>query len=143
MIPPTRAAATNTYSGFSFRKNSSVSACRVKSSSFDVRNSRFRKPSASRRRTTADPTMPRCPATNILLVFSKLMVFKIKGCSFRLEVQAALPVNDPPQSGFEFDKIRLFKFTLGARKIQADLFGRAGHLLLRGGKNDRCPGQAA
>ena len=70
MIPPTRAAARTTYSGFSSEKNSFTAGVSRRSSSFFARVTMFPYPSASSLRWIAEPTIPRCPATKIFPVFS-------------------------------------------------------------------------
>src|SRR4051794_21465703 len=67
-MPPTFAAARNTYSGRSVAKKFSVADWSRRSSSLRVLRSRLVKPALWRRRTIADPTKPRCPATKTLLL---------------------------------------------------------------------------
>ena len=69
-IPPTLAAARNTYSGFSSSKNFSTASWRHRSNSLCVRVTIFVYPCLCSSLTIADPTMPRWPATYIFEFFS-------------------------------------------------------------------------
>ena len=62
-MPPTFAAARNTNSGLSASKKERTSAWEHRSSSERVLRIRSWKPARSKRRTRADPTSPRWPAT--------------------------------------------------------------------------------
>src|SRR5690348_11317871 len=64
-MPPTRAAASTTYVGRSRAKNPSTAAASDRSSSSRVRVTMRWNPSALSRRTAAEPTKPRWPATKI------------------------------------------------------------------------------
>src|ERR1700754_2338326 len=66
-MPPTRAAARYTTSMRCELKKSRTADWFVRSSSFELRLTTSTLPSASSRRTMAEPTMPRCPATNTRL----------------------------------------------------------------------------
>lgn len=65
-IPPTFAAASTTYWGFSAAKKDSTSDWRVRSSSAWVRTTRLVKPKDWSLPSMAEPTRPRWPATKIL-----------------------------------------------------------------------------
>src|SRR6185503_5206592 len=69
-MPPTLAAARNTYSGRSFEKKRSTAAASARSSADRSRVISARKPSARSRRSSAAPIMPRWPATKIRLACS-------------------------------------------------------------------------
>src|ERR1035437_9133161 len=69
-MPPTFAAAMIAVSGFSFLKNSSTAACDVRSSSWCVRTSSVTSGSRAKRRTSAEPTIPWCPAIKSFMIRS-------------------------------------------------------------------------
>src|SRR5208283_182862 len=64
-MPPTLAAARNTYSGLFSSKKASTSACLFRSSSPLERVIRLLNPSYFNFLTIAEPTSPRCPAMYI------------------------------------------------------------------------------
>src|SRR6185369_17263606 len=63
-IPPTRAADKKTISGRFSRKKRSTAALFLRSSSAWVRSNKLLQPSWLSLRRIAEPTNPRCPATN-------------------------------------------------------------------------------
>src|ERR1700761_8175582 len=73
-MPPTRAAARYTWSMRCALKKSRTADWFVRSSSDELRLTTSTLPSASSRRTIAEPTMPRCPATKTRLRLESTMV---------------------------------------------------------------------
>src|SRR3569833_2910715 len=69
-MPPTFAAARKTYSGRWASKNASTATRSRRSTESCPATIRLRRPALFSARTIAEPTSPRCPATNTRLLLS-------------------------------------------------------------------------
>src|SRR5690348_3839443 len=113
-MPPTRAAASRTTSIASFAKKARTACWSVKSRVSRVRVTRLRYPCAANSRTSAEPTMPRGPAT------------KIRDC--RSIVAHSLEVLERLEAGQRHERIAPCDLVVGQRHLAHKRFERRARL---------------